>query len=290
MADAGVTLSKSSKRQRFNVIHNNGETKEKKTIHPFRWILKSGIATWVIFLLIWQFVSGFYPSTFFPNPVQTIKGGWEVIANGKLLEYVGISSYRVFTGWAIGFLLAVPLGILVGRIEILRDLVEPFVNFFRFVPAISFLTLFLMWFGVGERSKIILIVYATWFTVFVNTLAGMENIDTTKIHAARSLGASEWQILYSVILPSTVPYIFTGARLGLGGAFTSIVTAEMLAAKSGIGYMIYTSRLYFRIDWIFIGIITLGLMGFLSDKILRIIGEKALKRFGVGQTTQADLQ
>lgn len=290
MADASVALKQKSRRRSFNVIRNNGEQKEKKAVHPARWFLKSGIATWVIFILIWQFISGFYPSTFFPNPVQTVKGGWEVIANGQLLRYIGISSYRVFTGWAIGLVLAVPLGILVGRIEILRDLVEPFVNFFRFVPAISFLTLFLMWFGVGERSKIILIVYATWFTVFVNTLAGMENIDTTKIHAARSLGASEWQILYSVILPSTVPYIFTGARLGLGSAFTSIVTAEMLAAKSGIGYMIYTSRLYFRIDWIFIGIITLGLMGFLSDKLMRIFGAKVLGRFGVSQTSQADLQ
>ena len=141
-----------------------------------------------------------------------------------------------------------------------------------------------MWFGVGEEPKIILIAYSTWFIVLINTMSGMEHISATKIDAARSLGAGEGQILYSIILPSEIPYIFTGARLGLGSAFTSIVTAEMLAAKSGVGYMIYTSRLYFRIDWIFIGIVTLGLMGYLSDRLIRALGVRFLKRFGVTST------
>ncbi|MCD7813499.1 MAG: ABC transporter permease subunit, partial [Lachnospiraceae bacterium] len=105
----------------------------------------------------------------------------------------------------------------------------------------------------------------------------------TKLQAARTLGASEWQILYSIVLPSAVPYIFTGARLGLGSAFTSIVTAEMLAAKSGLGYMIYTARLYFRIDWIFVGIITLGLLGYLSDRVMRLIGNTVLKKYGIAE-------
>ncbi|MBQ7562516.1 MAG: ABC transporter permease [Lachnospiraceae bacterium] len=247
-------------------------------------VIGSGVVTWIIFLLIWEFTSSFYPDTFFPGPLQTLVGGFEVIQKGTLFEYIKISSYRVFVGWFIGFLLAVPVGILIGRIRLLRGLVEPFVNFFRFVPAISFLTLFLMWFGVGEESKIILIAYSTWFIVLINTMSGMEHISATKIDAARSLGAGEGQILYSIILPSEIPYIFTGARLGLGSAFTSIVTAEMLAAKSGVGYMIYTSRLYFRIDWIFIGIVTLGLMGYLSDRLIRALGVRFLKRFGVTST------
>ncbi|MDO4322953.1 MAG: ABC transporter permease [Lachnospiraceae bacterium] len=252
-----------------------------KLYKAFRYLVKSGIVTWLLVILIWFYASHFYLENFFPDPVKTVTGGWEIIANGKLWEYILISSYRVFSGWFLGFILAVPLGILIGRINFLRELVEPFVNFFRFVPAIAFLTLFLMWFGVGERSKIILIMYSTWFTVLINTLTGVMSINPTKIYAARTLGASEWQIIYSIVLPSVTPYIFTGARLGLGNAFTSIVTAEMLAAKSGIGYMIYTSRLYFRIDWIFVGIITLGLMGYFSDKIMRVIGATLLKRYGV---------
>ncbi|MCD7834795.1 MAG: ABC transporter permease [Lachnospiraceae bacterium] len=248
-----------------------------------RSLIQTGIVTWILFLLIWTFASSFYIENFFPNPWQTVIGGWEVIANGKLFEYVCISSWRVFVGWILGFLLAVPLGILIGRVRILREIVEPFVNFFRFVPAIAFLTLFLMWFGVGETSKIILIAYSTWFIVLVNTLSGVQSIDETKLQAARTLGTSEWQILYSIVLPSAVPYIFTGARLGLGSAFTSIVTAEMLAAKSGLGYMIYTARLYFRIDWIFVGIITLGLLGYLSDRVMRLIGNTVLKKYGIAE-------
>lgn len=244
-------------------------------------LVSFGIATWVLFVIIWYIFSLFQDELFLPGPLETLKGTLEIIQNGKLFLFALISLRRVFIGWSIGTLIAIPLGLLIGRIQVLRKLIEPFINFFRFVPGLALLTLFLMWFGVGELSKVILILYGTIFTVVVNTITGVIAVDQNRINSARTLGVSEWKIVYSVIWPSVIPYVFTGARLGLGGAFSSIIAAEMLAAKEGIGYLIYTSRMYFHTDWIFAGIIVLGLMGYISDKLVRLLGNKFLEKYGV---------
>lgn len=246
-----------------------------------RLLLRKGILTWLVLAVIWSVLSLFYSKSFFPNIWQTIAGSQEIILDGTLFWFMLISLGRVYSGWLFGAILGVPVGLLIGRSNVVRELVEPFINFFRFIPAIAFLTLFIMWFGVGEESKIILIMYSTFFIVVINTATGVLSLDKDKIQAARSLGASEGQIFFYVVIPAVVPHIFTGVRLGMGAAFTSIVAAEMLAAKAGIGYLIFTSRLYFRTDWIFIGLVVLGLMGFFSDKLLRFIGVSALKKYGV---------
>jgi NitT/TauT family transport system permease protein len=244
-------------------------------------LLKKGGVTFGLLILIWQIASLLNSSDFLPGPIQTLRGGWEIVRNGTLFSYVAISFMRIFVGWSIGIVFAIPVGLIIGQFVIARNILEPFINFFRFVPAIGFLTLFLMWFGVEEESKIAIIVYATVFPVIINTIAGVTSIGDIKIQVAQSQGASPFQIFYTVAIPASVPYIFTGVRLGLSGAIISIVAAEMLAAQSGVGYLIYTSRLYFRTDWIFIGILTLGLSGYFSDKLLRLFGKTVLKRYGV---------
>jgi NitT/TauT family transport system permease protein len=258
----------------------------KKTLSKFgNKLVYTGIATWILFVVIWYILSLFQDDLFLPGPLRTLTGTMEIIKNGKIFLFAWISFRRVVIGWSIGTLFAIPVGLLIGRIPVLRKLIEPFVNFFRFVPPLALLTIFLMWFGVGEFSKVALIVYGTVFTVLVNTIAGVIAVDQDRINSARTLGVSEWKIIYSVIWPSVIPYVFTGARLGLGGAFTSIIAAEMLAAKEGIGYLIYTSRMYFHTDWIFAGIIVLGLMGYISDKLLRLLGNRLLKKYGVYEKT-----
>jgi NitT/TauT family transport system permease protein len=244
-------------------------------------LLDSGVVSWVLIFAGWEVISLFYNPTFFPGPVATVKGAWELITDGTLIKFSFISLYRVFKGWFLGSLVAVPIGILIGRSRFIKQIAEPLVDYFRFIPAIAFLTLFIMWFGVGEKSKVILIVYNTCFIVIVNTASGVLGIDPHRVQAARTLGTSEFKILIHVILPECVPYIFTGVRLGLGSAFTSIIAAEMLAAKEGLGYLIFTSRLYFRIDWILAGIIALGLLGYLTDRLFRLFGSIVLKRYGI---------
>jgi NitT/TauT family transport system permease protein len=244
-------------------------------------LLKRGFITWGLLLLIWQLTSLVNPSEFLPGPLQTLRGGREIVVSGVLFQYIGISFFRIFSGWFLGIVSAVPIGLLIGQFSTVRRIFEPFINFFRFIPAIGFLTLFLMWFGVGEESKLAIIIYATMFPIIINTIAGVTGINNTTIQVALSQGATPVQIFFTVTIPASVPHIFTGIRLGLSGAIISIVAAEMLAAQKGIGYLIYTSRLYFRTDWIFVGILTLGLTGYFSDRLLRFGGRTVLKRFGV---------
>jgi len=126
-----------------------------------------------------------------------------------------------------------------------------------------------------------LIFYATIFPVLINTIAGVHRVDQTLIEASQSLGASRIETFFHVLVPSAVPGIFTGVRLGLSGAIICIVAAEMLSASDGLGYLIYTSRVYYRTDWIFVGIFTLGLIGFVLDRLMLLFGKKVLGRFGL---------
>ncbi|MFT8314369.1 MAG: ABC transporter permease [Clostridium sp.] len=247
----------------------------------FSKLLKLGIVSWVFIIVIWEIASLFSRPDFLPGPVAVIAGGKELVNDGSLFKFILISFRRVLTGWALGSLVGIPIGLLIGKIKAVKAFIEPILNFFRFVPAIGFITLFILWFGIGEAGKIVLIMYATTFIVMLNTSIGVANIQEEKIRAARCLGASESQILFNVIIPASVPHVFTGVRLAMGNSFAAIVGAEMLAANEGIGYLIWTARLYFKTEWVFIGLISLGLMGFVTDKVLGVVAGSVFKNYGV---------
>jgi len=239
---------------------------------------------WVLILAVWPRGAWVYGPEIIPGPLATWNGAKELIADGTLLQYIGISFCRVFVGWALGSLLAIPIGLIVGRVAAIRLFAEPVLNFIRFIPPIAFITLFLVWFGIGEKSKIALIMYATLFIVIINTMTGVLSVEEDKIRSARSMGASEWQILLYVVIPSTIPYMFTGVRLAMGTSFMAIIGAEMIASNEGVGFLIWNSRLFFRTDWIFVGLISLGLMGFLTDRLTAWVGKKTLRRYGIVST------
>jgi NitT/TauT family transport system permease protein len=242
-------------------------------------------AFWLLILILWQLLAALYGPEIIPSPYLTLQGGYELISDGTLLQYIGISFYRVLLGWTLGGIIAIPFGLIIGRVDFIRTFAEPFLNFIRFIPPIAFITLFLIWFGIGEASKVMLILYATLFIVMLNTLTGVLSVEEDKIRAARSMGATEWQILIHVIVPATVPYMFTGVRLAMGTSFMAIIGAEMIASNEGVGYLIWNSRLFFRTDWIFVGLICLGLMGFLTDRTVALLGRKLLFRYGVVSTS-----
>ena len=244
-------------------------------------ILKSGVVSWILLIAVWQIASMFNSPDFLPSPLKTLEGLKDVFESGVLMEDIGISLQRIAIGWGRGILIAVPIGLLIGAFKPVRALIEPLINFFRFVPAIGFLTLFLMWFGVGEASKTVLITYASMFPIIINTVAAVGAIERTRYQAAESLGASRFQRFIHVTVPGAMPGMFTGVRLGLSAAIISIVGAEMLAADSGLGYLIYTSRLYYRTDWIFVGIVILGIFGFAADRLLRLLAKVLFKNYGI---------
>ena len=249
----------------------------------FARLLKLGVISWILIILVWEVASIFSKPDFLPGPLAVITGSKELVDDGSLVKFILISFRRVLIGWALGSLIGVPIGLLIGKIKAVKSLIEPILNFFRFIPAIGFITLFILWFGIGEAGKIVLIMYATTFIVTLNTSIGVANIQEEKIRAARSLGASETQILFNVIIPASVPNIFTGVRLAMGNSFAAIVGAEMLASNEGVGYLIWTARLYFKTEWVFVGLIILGLMGFITDKVLGVLAEAVLKNYGVSR-------
>lgn len=246
------------------------------------WKLNSAIsvASVVLALALWQFSSGRLIDPFFlPSPVAVAKALWEMALDGTLGSSVAASLYRILLGWLLGSLVSIPIGLMIGTFRPVKSAFDPFVHFFRFVPAIALVTLFIVWFGIGEMSKILLIAYATGFIVLVNTASGIGAIAQDKIDAARCLGASPLQVFRRVIIPASLPNIYVGMRLALASSFLVIVAAEMLAAESGLGYLIWNSRLYFRIDWMFGAIVMLGLLGFLADRLMRVGGRLLMERY-----------
>lgn len=263
------------------VISTKERKREKTTKKVWKRILASGVITWIGVLLIWSIAAAFSDPQFLPSPLLTLQGAVELASDGSLFIYMLYSFVRVIIGWTLGNLVAIPLGLLLGSNKTIRTLIEPIINFVRFIPPLAFITLFMLWFGIGEQSKIFLIMYATFFVVTINTLTGVLSISQDKIRSAQSMGASKWQTLQYVIVPASIPYIFTGAKLAMGSSFMAIVGAEMVAANEGIGFMIWNARLYFHTDWIFVGLVVLGLMGFLMDRLFTLFGRKFLKRYKV---------
>ena len=244
-------------------------------------ILKSGIISWIVIIVIWALGALNYDEYFLPSPDETLKSMSTLIEEGRLQSDILASISRVLRGWLLAVLAGVPLGLLVGSFKAVRWLIEPILSFFRFVPAIALTTLFLMWFGVGDESKIALIIYASFFPIFVNTIAGVASTDESLIEAASCMGAKKIRVFFTVMVPSAVSNIFTGIRLGLSSSIICIIAAEMLVGSNGLGYLINSSKLYYKTSWAFAGIVSLAIIGFLADRLLQLIGKKALKHFGV---------
>jgi NitT/TauT family transport system permease protein len=225
-------------------------------------------------LLVWTAASAMTSPFFLPSPLAVGKALVTLTADGTLPRAVAISYFRILVGWAVGCLAAVPLALAAGRIGVVRRTVEPFFNFFRFVPPIAFLGIAILWFGIGEGSKIAIIIYTSLFTVFMNTMAGAASVDESPSRAALCLGATRRQVLWRVVLPATVPAIVVGMRIGMGFSFMSVVAAEMIAANEGVGFMIYNARLFLKTANAFAGIFALGAMGLLADYLFRLAARK----------------
>ena len=191
-----------------------------------------------------------------------------MLESGELFEHISISLQRILAGFLIGSAIAAPAGLLMGSIPIVRAIFDPYVQFFRFVPSLAWLTPVVIWFGIGETSKVLIIVYTTIFIVLINTMVGVSHIAPNKLRAAACLGATPFKAFIFVTLPATLPFILTGMRLAMGNSFATVVSAEMIAADSGLGYLIFNSRLWMATDKIFIGIVCLGALGLIDRSLL----------------------
>ena len=220
--------------------------------------------------LLWHLASVYIvESVLFPSPIVVVQKAWSLALSGVLFENVGYSLRRILIGFFMGSAIAIPLGLMIGSFSLARKLLEPWTEFLRFIPSVAMITIAVIWFGIGEQSKIFLIIYSTIFIVILNTAAGVSAITPNKIRAALVLVASQLQVFFNVSLPATVPYILTGMRLAMANSFTTIVAAEMIAANEGIGVMLWNGRMYMLIDEIFVALLCLGLLGFGADRLFR---------------------
>lgn len=214
------------------------------------------------------------PPVMIPTPLQMLEAGWEI--RDLFPTDVVVSLLRVFEGFVIAAVLGVLLGCLSGSSRFAENIIDPVLEVLRPIPPLAFLPIFIIWFGLGEASKVLMIAFSAFFIIYVNTYQGVRYADPLLMRAARSLGASKRQAFFGIGLPSAMPEIFTGLRLGIGMAFFVLVAAELIAADSGMGFRIQEARWQFRVDRMFFGAALIGTIGFILFAALKYIEAKLL--------------
>ncbi|GAA1559295.1 ABC transporter permease [Kribbella sancticallisti] len=210
-----------------------------------------------------------------PTPPEVVKQAGTLIANGTLGKDVLASLIRVLAGFALGTAAAVPIGFLMGWYGVVRGLVEPWVQFFRTIPPLAIIPLAIVLMGIGEAPKIFVIFLAAFLACVISTFQGVVNVDKTLINAARVLGANDLTIFARVVVPASTPFILVGMRVGLGSAWATLVAAELIAAQQGLGYRMQNAQLYYDLPTIFVGLISIGILGLLMDRLL-LLAERRL--------------
>jgi taurine transport system permease protein len=222
---------------------------------------------------------------FSPNPGWQMEPIWlpspeavgarfiEIATNGyqnvSLFEHVGWSLWRVFAGFVLGSVVGIPLGYAMGLSGWARGWFDPIVEFMRPVPPLALIPLVIIWFGIGEQGKIVLLFLAALWVMIIAARAGVSGVNITKVQAAYSLGANKWQVLRYVVVPNSLPEIFTGARVAMGVCWGTVVAAELVAAEKGVGKMIVTASKFQATDIVMMGIVMIGLIGFGIDILMR---------------------
>jgi NitT/TauT family transport system permease protein/taurine transport system permease protein len=238
------------------------------------------VASLLMAFLIWQFLSTVLFNPFLiPPPLEVFRTAIPMILSGEILADVTISMSRVLVGFVVGSLMGIVGGVLLGRIRLLHDLFDPIIELLRYLSPTAMIPIAVIWFGIGEMSKYFLIFWGTLFIVLINTIAGVWRAPIARQRAAECLGANHLQIFLLVIIPSSVPYIVTGMRVAMASSFMSIIPAEILAADSGIGYLLQKSSMLLQTNRIFVALLTICILGFVVDRIFRLFVDRVLARY-----------
>ena len=224
------------------------------------WLL--GAAGIALFLGGWTAVSAtFHNAILVPSPRDVAGSVGDLLKDGTLVRDLGASLRRVFLGFGIAAGLSVPLALAMGAITPLRWLLLPVVSLLRPIPPIAWIPMAILWFGIGDASGCFITALAAFFPVFINTLGAALSVEPQYLRAAKCLGASRYTLLTRVYLPSSLPAVWTGLKIGLGQSWMAVVTAELVAAQSGLGYMIQLNRIELETPRVFVGMIVIAITG-----------------------------
>jgi NitT/TauT family transport system permease protein len=244
---------------------------------PRRLLLRVGLvlAPWVLIVAFWYAIraSGLINPALVPAPHMVLEKFIE-LSRGRLWSDVFMSTQRVFLGVTLGVALAVPVGFCLGWYKGLRSFIDPVINFFRALPPIALIPLVIVYFGIGEAAKTVILFYASFFAGVIVMYEGIAQISPIYIKVARTLGATDLEIFGKVIVPLTIPHILTAVRVALGVAWATLVASELIAAQQGLGALIQNASSFFQLDIIYVGIICIGFIALLMDLALRIATRK----------------
>jgi len=237
------------------------------------WSISAAAVALVLFLWWGVTAAEWVNPLFVPSPAAVWQALTDIFSSGykdsSLLTHIGASMKRLLAAFAITLFTAIPLGLISGYFARFRAFIEPFIEFYRPLPPLAYYTLLVLWLGIGDSSKIALLALAGFAPLYIAVVAGVARIPLDRINGARSLGAARAKLFTHVVLPSCLPDIFTGVRTALGMTYTTLVAAEMVAAVSGMGWMVLDASKFLRSDVIFAGIILMGVIAVIIDSSIR---------------------
>jgi taurine transport system permease protein len=225
----------------------------------------------------WSFATwaGWIKPLFLPSPLaifnKFIQVSTEGFADRTLLQHTWISVLRVFGALILACATAIPVGLAMGMSRVMRGIFDPPIEFYRPVPPLAYLPLMIVWFGIGELAKVLLIFLSIFAPVAIGTRSGVRSTSIEQVHAAYSLGATPWQVLTQVILPAALPEIITAVRIGMGVGWTTLVAAEMVAATSGIGFMVLSASQFLQTSTVIMGIFIIAAIAYAFDLLMRFL-------------------
>lgn len=248
-----------------------------------RWI--SGL-TLISLLAVWWAVTAaeWIEPLFLPSPAAVLSKAWLLLTQGYMestpWQHLGASLGRIGLALGAAIVSAIPIGIAIGHNRIARGILDPLIEFYRPIPPLAYLPLIVIWCGIGELSKVLLIYLAIFAPIAIATATGVRTVDPTKLRAAQSLGATRAQLIRHVILPSALPDILTGVRIGLGVGWSTLVAAELIAATSGLGFMVQSAAQFLVTDVVVLGILVIALIAFALEMSLRALQRKLVPWHG----------
>ncbi len=233
-------------------------------------------------IFFWWFVTfaGFVKPLFLPSPMAVIDAFLVMLRDGftgaSFWEHTWVSTLRVFGAFLLACVIGIPLGIAMGMSSVARGIFDPPIEFYRPIPPLAYLPLMIIWFGIDELSKVLLIFLSVLAPMALGARAGVKSAAIEQIHAAYSFGATRWQVIRLVILPSAMPEIFTAMRVGIGFGWTTLVAAEMVAATSGLGYTVLSASRFLQTPIVIMGIVVIAMIAYAFDHLVRFVERRVV--------------
>ena len=251
---------------------NNKWLKNKRVQQLIPWAVP------ILLIVLWQFFVqvGWLSTRVLPAPTGVVQAGIQLAKSGELLRHIGVSSWRAFLGFAVGGGIGLVLGLLNGIFPISEKLLDTSIQMIRNVPHLALIPLVILWFGIGEESKLFLVALGVMFPIYLNTYHGIRTVDPGLIEMGKVYGLKQAALFWQIILPGALPSILVGVRYALGIMWLTLIVAETIAADSGIGYMAMNAREFMQTDVVVLSILIYALLGKLADMAARVLEEKWL--------------